>query len=216
MKFLSLQKSRIMKIAVFGASGRTGIVTVYQALDKGYEVNAFARKAHNVTIQHPKIRIIQGDILEFDKVKQAVEGTDAVIVTLGQDGNKPLRTLSDGTANIIKAMKETGVKRLIVMSSAGILGNDTHPMFGKVIVPLFLNNVYKDKKRQMKIIRESGLEWIIIRPPRLTQSPKSWKYQVTERRPGTRSVPRADVADFMLKLLKDKSYDEKMPAIASY
>lgn len=205
-----------MKIAVFGASGRTGILAVYQALDKGYEVNAFARKAHNVTIRHPKVRIIQGDILDYDRVKEAVEGTDAVLFTLGQDGNKPLRTLSDGTANVIKAMKEIGVKRLIVMSSAGILGNDTHPVFGKIIVPLMLNNVYKDKKRQMNVIRESGLEWIIIRPPRLTQSPKTGKYQLTEGRPGTRSVPRADVADFMLKLLTNKSYDGTMPAIASY
>ena len=191
-------------------------MTVYQALDKGYEVNAFAREAQNVTIQHPKIKIIQGEILEYEKVKQAVDGTDAVIVTLGQDGNKPLRTLSEGTANIIKAMKETGVKRLIVMSSAGILGNDTHPVFGKIIVPILLNNVYKDKRRQMKVIRESGLEWIIIRPPRLTQSPKTGKYQLTEGRPGTTSVPRADVADFMLKLLTNKKYDGTMPAIASY
>jgi len=205
-----------MKIAVFGASGRTGILTVYQALDKGYQVNAFARKAQNVTIHHPKIRVVQGDIIEYDKVKQAVEGTDAVIVTLGQDGNKPMRILSGGTANIVKAMKETGVKRLIVMSSAGILGNDTHPVFGKIIVPLVLNNVFKDKKRQMEIIRESGLEWIIIRPPRLTDAPKTGKYQLTEGRPGTRSVPRADVADFMLKLLTNKNYDGTMPAIASY
>ena len=179
-------------------------------------MNAHARNAHNVTIRHPKVTIIQGDILDYNSVKQAVEGTDAVIITLGQDGNKPLRTLSDGTANIIKSMKECGVKRLICMSSAGILGGDTHPVFGKIIVPLLLNNVYKDKKRQMKVITESGLEWIIIRPPRLTQAPKTGKYQLTERRPGTRSVPRADVADFMLKLLTNKSYDGKMPAIASY
>lgn len=205
-----------MRIAIFGASGRTGILTVYQALDKGFEVNAFARVAQNVTIHHPKIRVIEGDIIDFGKVKEAVEGSDAVIVALGQKGNKPETTLSEGTANIIKAMKETGVKRLIVMSSAGILGNDTHPIFGMLIVPLLLNNVFRDKKRQMEMIRESGLEWIIIRPPRLTDSPKTNKYQITEGRPGTRSVPRADVADFMLKLLTNKKYDGTMPAIASY
>ena len=205
-----------MKIAIFGASGRTGIMTVYQALDKGYEVNAFARKAYNVTIRHPKIRIVEGDILDYQKVKEAVEGVDAVIITLGMDKNKPLRTFSAGTANIIKAMKESGVKRLICMSSAGLLGKDTHPVFGKIIIPLFLNHIYADKKEQMNSIKESGLEWIIIRPPRLTQAPKTGKYQLTEGRPGTRSVPRADVADFMLKLVKDKSYDGKIPAIASY
>jgi len=205
-----------MKIAVIGASGRTGIITVYQALDKGYEVNAFARKAYNVTIRHPKIRMIEGDVLDYPKVKEAVEGVDAVIVTLGMDKNKPLRTFSDGTTNIIKAMKECGVKRLICMSSAGILGNDTHPVFGKIIIPLFLNHIYADKREQMKIIQESGLEWIIIRPPRLTQAPKTGNYQRTEGRPGTRSIPRNDVADFMLKLLTNKKYDRKMPAISSY
>ncbi len=205
-----------MKIAVIGASGRTGILTVYQALDKGYEVNAFARKAYNVTIRHPKIRMIEGDILDYPKVKEAIKGVDAVIVTLGMDKNKPLRTFSDGTANIIKAMKECGVKRLICMSSAGILGNDTHPVFGKIIIPIFLNHIYADKKEQMNIIKESGLEWIIIRPPRLTLAPKTGKYQLTEGRPGTRSVPRNDVADFMLKLLTNKKYDGKMPAISSY
>ncbi|MBE0646488.1 MAG: SDR family oxidoreductase [Bacteroidales bacterium] len=205
-----------MRVAVFGASGRTGILTVYQALDKGYEVHAFAREAQNVTIRHPKIRVIQGDISDYGKVKEAVEGVDGVIVTLGQKGNKPLQLLSGGTANIIKAMKETGVKRLIVMSSAGILGNDSHPVFGKVIVPLLMNNIFRDKRRQMEIVSESGLEWVIIRPPRLTDSPKTGKYQLTEGRPGTRSVPRSDVADFMLKLLTNKKYDGTMPAIASY
>lgn len=205
-----------MKIAVFGASGRTGILTVYQALDKGYEVNAFSRVAQNVTIHHPKIRVTEGDILDFGKVKEAVEGTDAVIVALGQKGDQPENLLSTGTANIIRAMRETGVKRLIVMSSAGVLGNDSHPVWTKILIPLLLRNVFKDKKRQMELVRESGLEWIIVRPPKLTQSPKTGKYQVTEGRPATRSIPRADVADFMLKLAKDKSYDGKMPAIASY
>jgi len=205
-----------MKIAVFGASGRTGILTVYQALDKGYEVNAFSRVAQNVTIHHPKIRVTEGDILDFGKVKEAVEDTDAVIVALGQKGDQPENLLSQGTANIIRAMRETGVKRIIVMSSAGILGNDSHPLWTKVLIPLLMRKIFKDKKRQMELVRESGLEWIIVRPPKLTQSPKTGKYQVTEGRPATRSIPRADVADFMLKLVKEKTWDGKMPAIASY
>jgi putative NADH-flavin reductase len=61
-----------MKIAIFGASGRTGILTVYQALEKGHQVTAFARKSSSVTIQHKNLQVIQGDILEYEKVKQAV------------------------------------------------------------------------------------------------------------------------------------------------
>lgn len=204
-----------MKIVVFGASGRTGLLTVYQALEKGHHVTAFARKASSVTIQHKNLQIIQGDILEFEKVKEALQGQDTVISTLGVEGRKYTTVLSEGTANIIRAMNELNVKRFICMSSAGILGDDSGFWFGKIILPLFLKQVFEDKKRQMKLLQESNLEWVIIRPVGLTQAPKTGKYKIYDAKPGSATIPRADVADFMLKLLTDKKYDKRMPAISS-
>jgi putative NADH-flavin reductase len=204
-----------MKIAIFGASGRTGILTVYQALDKGHLVTAFARKSSTVTIQHRNLKVVQGDILDYEKVKKAVEGQDAVISALGFESRKPTTVLSEGTGNIIRAMKECRVNRFICMSSAGILGNDAGILFGKIIMPLFLKQVFLDKVRQMNIIRESDLEWVIIRPTGLTDAPKTGKYKISMGSPVSRRIPRADVADFMLKLLTDKQYDRQMPAIAS-
>ena len=204
-----------MKIAVFGASGRTGILTVYQALEKGHQVTAFARMPSSVTIQHKKLTIIQGDILEPEKVKHAVEGQDAVICTLGVETNKPSTVLSDGTSNIVHAMEECHVPRLICMSSAGILGNDAGFFFGKIMVPLFMKDIFRDKIRQADVIRVSSVEWVIIRPSYLTNAPKTGTYRITMGAPASRKVPRADVADFMLKLLTDKKYDRQMPAIAS-
>jgi putative NADH-flavin reductase len=205
-----------MKVAIFGSSGRTGILTVYQALDKGYFVTAFSRKATRVTIRHPKITVIEGDIMDYDRVKQAISGNEAVIIALGTGVNKPTRVLSDGTANIIRAMKECGVPRVICMSSAGILGTDTSRLFRWIYIPLLLRHIFRDKIRQMDLIRESGLEWVIVRPPRLTLAPKTGTYQITSGRPATTSVPRADVADFMLKLLTLKTYDRQLPAISGF
>jgi putative NADH-flavin reductase len=203
-----------MKIAIFGASGRTGILTVYQALDKGYQVTAFARKASSVTIQHKNITMIQGDILDYEMVRQAVEGQDAIISTLGVESRKPTTVLSEGTRNILRAMEETNVSRFICMSSAGILGNDAGFLFGKIIMPLFLKQVFIDKVRQMKLIQESKFDWVIIRPTELTDAPKTGKYKITVGAPVSLRIPRADVADFMLKLVTDKQYDHQMPAIA--
>lgn len=213
--FHTLAKKSDMKIAIFGASGRTGILTVYQALDKGHQVTAFARKATAVTIQHRKINIIEGDILDYDKVKQAVEGQDAVISALGVDKRGFTTVLSEGTRIILHAMKECHVKRLICMSSAGILGNDAGFLFGKIIIPFFMKEIFEDKKRQMRIIQESDLEWVIIRPSGLTDAPRTGKYKIRMDVPASSKVPRADVADFMLKLLTDKQYDRQMPAISS-
>jgi putative NADH-flavin reductase len=204
-----------MNIVVFGASGRTGLLTVFQALEKGHQVTAFARKASSVTIQHKNLRIIQGDIQESEKVKEAIQGQDAVISALGVESRKYTSVLSEGTANIILAMNELTVKRFICMSSAGILGNDGGFWFGKIILPLFLKQVFEDKKRQMKLLQESNLEWVLIRPVGLTQAPKTGKYRIYDKKPGSATIPRADVADFMLKLITDKKYDKMMPAISS-
>jgi putative NADH-flavin reductase len=204
-----------MKIAIFGASGRTGILTVYQALDKGHQVTAFARIPSTVTIRHKNFKVIQGDILEYGKVKQAIEGQDVIISALGVESRKPTTDLSEGTRNILRAMEECKVNRFICMSSAGILGNDAGILFGKIILPLFLKQVFLDKVRQMKIIQETNLDWVIIRPTALTDAPKTGKYKITMGPPVSRRIPRADVADFMLKLMTDKQYDRQMPAIAS-
>ncbi|MEI6173105.1 MAG: SDR family oxidoreductase [Bacteroidota bacterium] len=204
-----------MKIAVFGASGKTGILIIYQALNQGHEVTAFARVTSKVPIQHKNLRVIEGDILDADKVKLAVEGQAAVLCALGVNINKPNTVLSDGTKNILDAMKASGVKRFICMSSAGILGNDSGFWFGKVFMPLFLRHVFADKRRQADIIRESSANWVILRPTMLTDSPKTNSYKVNLEIPASRSIPRADVADFMLKLLNDTQYDGKMPALSS-
>lgn len=204
-----------MKIAIFGASGKTGILIVYQALNQGLIVTAFARQSSKVTIQHKNLRVIQGDIREYEKVKLAVEGQDAVLCALGVDKNKPNTLLSDGTRSILQAMEATGVNRFICMSSAGILGNDGGFWFGKIIMPLFLKHVFEDKKRQVNVIRESKAEWVIIRPTGLTDAPKTFTYKINPGIPTSWSIPRADVADFMLKLITNKKYDGTMPAISS-
>ena len=204
-----------MKIAIFGANGRTGILTVYQALNKGYLVTAFARKPSAVTIQHKNLKVVQGDIMEYEKVKQAVEGQDIIISALGVESRKPTTVLSEGTRNILRAMEECKVSRFICMSSAGILGNDAGILFGKIIMPLFLKQVFIDKVRQMKIIQETNLDWVIVRPTSLTDAPKTGKYKITLGPPVSRKIPRADVADFMLKLITNKQYDRQMPSIAS-
>jgi putative NADH-flavin reductase len=204
-----------MKIAIFGASGKTGILTVFQALDKGHQVTAFTRDPAKVTITHRNIRIVQGDILDYEKVMQAVEGQDAIISALGNDKKGRKTTLSEGTANIIRAMEECHVRRFICMSAAGIFKNDAGFIFGKIIIPLFLKHIYEDKIRQMDLIRQSSLEWIIIRPVGLTDAPKTGSYKITSGNPVSSRIPRADVADFMLKLLTNKQYDGQIPAISS-
>jgi uncharacterized protein YbjT (DUF2867 family) len=84
------------------------------------------------------------------------------------------------------------------------------------MVPLLLKQVMADKKRQLEVVRASGLDWVVIRPSYLTDSPKTGKYRISSGPPESRKVPRNDVADFMLRLMTDKQYDGQVPAIAGY
>lgn len=204
-----------MKISVFGASGRTGILIVYQALNQGHHVTAFTRRVSGVPIQHEKLKIVEGDILDPVKVREAVAGQDAVLCALGLDKNKPSTVLSEGTRNILKVMEEEGVRRFICMSSAGILGNDSSFWFGKIFMPLFLRHIFDDKRRQMNVIEESNAEWVIIRPVGLTDSPKTGTYKINPGNPTSWTIPRADVADFMIRLVTNRQYDRTMPALSS-
>jgi putative NADH-flavin reductase len=204
-----------MKITVFGASGRTGLLLIFQALNQGHEVVAYARRADRVPVQHKNIRIIQGELDDYDKIMQAVRGQDVVMCTLGIDKNKPSTVLSAATTLILKAMEESGVSRFICMSSAGVLGNDGGFWFGKIIMPLFLRHVFADKKRQIAVIEKSKADWVILRPVGLTDSPRTGRYKISDGIPTTSTIPRADVADFMLKLMTEKKYDRKMPAISA-
>lgn len=187
----------------------------FQALNQGHEVTTYTRRASKVTITHKNIRIIEGELGDYKKIKEAVHGQDVVMCTLGIDKNKPNTILSDATRLILQAMEECGVKRFICMSSAGVLGNDAGFWFGKIITPLFLKHVFVDKKRQLEVVKQSKAEWVVIRPVGLTDSPKTGSYRVNEDLPTSRSIPRADVADFMLKLMTERKYDFKMPVISS-
>lgn len=205
-----------MNIAVFGASGRTGIWIVFQALNQGHRVTAFARTPSKITIKHKNLTIVEGDVLDLAPVKEAVCGQDAVLCALGADNTKGGTLLSEATRTILKAMEECRVRRIICMSSAGILGNDAGFWFGKIVIPLFLRHLFADKIRQARIIRESNADWVILRPVGLTDSPKTNSYKITQGIPTSRTVPRADVADFMLRLVTDTRYDRTMPALSSH
>jgi putative NADH-flavin reductase len=204
-----------MKIALFGASGRTGLLLTFQALNQGHEVTAYTRSPHKISITHKNIRIIEGELQDYERIKEAIIGQDVVMCTLGIEKNIYSTLLSDATRMILRAMEECGVKRFICMSSAGVLGNDGGFWFGKILIPLFLKHVFEDKKRQIDVIRESKAEWVIVRPVGLTDSPKTGRFQINEGLPTSWKIPRNDVADFMLKLMTDKKYDFKIPSISS-
>ena len=209
---VSLGKDNPLRLLVIGSTGGTGKQLVEQALKLGHEVTALARNPAKLSLPHPRLRVVQGDVLAPATLEPAMQGQDAVLCALGHKRFLgPTRILSQGTANIVRAMQDAKVPRLVCESSLA-LGNSTGRgglIATFFVYPLILPFYVWDKLRQEKIIEESDLDWIIVRPAALTNGAARGQYQ---HGPNVGSyvlpvrISRADVADFMLRQLHDDQY----------
>ena len=209
-----------MKLLIFGPTGGTGREVVKQALDQGHSVTAYARDPAKIEdIQHSSLKVVRGNVLDPVAVKEAVAGHEAVFVTIGAG---PTRTTlrEDGTRNIVDAMQGAGVKRLICQSSLGVGDSRANlPFFTKhIIVGIFLRHAFADHERQEVVVRQSTLNWTIVRPPHLKDGPRTEVYRYgfsTTDKKIKNWISRADVAHFMLKQLFDDTYLQKDPGVSN-
>ena len=198
-----------MKIIVFGATGTVGRRIVDRALLQGHDVTAFARRAASVALDHPRLTVVEGDVLEAEDVTTAIAGRDAVIVALGAGRNGTVRSV--GTQHVVDAMKQLGVRRLIVQSTLG--AGDSRPALNfwwrRIMFGLLLRPAYADHQRQEEIVAASGLDWTLVRPSAFTDGPATNRYQhgfAPTLKGLALKISRADVAGFMLRQLTDQTY----------
>jgi putative NADH-flavin reductase len=195
-----------MKLIIFGSTGGTGRELLKQALEQGHDAVAYARNPARIDdIKHANLQVVRGDVLDPAAVESAVAGQEVVLSTIGAGaGRTTLR--EDGTRNIVEAMERTGVKRLISQSSLGVGDSRANLSFFTkyVIVAVFLRHAFADHERQEAIVKQSSLDWTIVRPPHLTDGPHTGAYRIS----------RADVADFMLKQLTDDTYLHQTPGVS--
>lgn len=207
-----------MKLAIFGATGKTGVELVKQALEKGHMVTAFVRDASKLLITDEGLNIVIGDVFDPSQVSQAIAGQDAIICALGAGNSlKKTSVRTNGTTNIIYAMKKADVKRLIVVTAMGVGESwDTLSLFNKIFFATLLKSSRDDHESQETTVKASGLDWTIIRPSGLTDTPRTGIYFVGENiLAKTSTIARADVADLILKELDQNSYIRKAITITN-
>lgn len=200
-----------MKVIIFGATGSVGRLAVKQMLADGHEVTAFARWPEKLAIRADALTLHAGDAMDPQAVSQAVKGHDAVVVTLGAGMSRKSVIRSRGTMNVIQAMHEHGVKRLICQSTLG-----AHDSWGnlnffwkRIMFGALLKPVFKDHELQEQLVRASGLDWTIVRPSSFTDGPASGAFKedfpATERRLSLK-IARADLAGFLSRQLRETRY----------
>ncbi len=207
-----------MKLAIFGATGKTGFELVKQALDQGHVVTAFVRDPARLTIKDDRLTFVTGDVFDPSSVAQAVQGQEAVICALGAGSDLKKTTVrSTGTIHIIRAMQEQNVKRLMVITAMGVGDSwDTLSLFNKFFFATVLKSARADHEAQEAAVKDSGLDWTIVRPSGLTDAPRSGVYDVGENIPAkTSQIARADVAALILNELDQNTLVGKAVTITN-
>ena len=202
-----------MKILVLGASQGTGALCVKAALAAGHAVTAFARTPSKLDLTHGQLTKVTGDFHDAASVRAAVKGHDAVIICASSSSLKGFKETPDyfsrGTKFCIDAMKENGVKRLVVLSANGV--GDSYAAASwfqrTFLIARLLKYPYRDHAVQERLTRESGLEFVIARPTRLTNGEANGRYT---RSAAPVSVPssisRADVAAFLVESCESPTF----------
>jgi putative NADH-flavin reductase len=212
-----------MKLAVFGANGATGRLLTQLALDEDHDVVAFTRHPETFPIEHRRLEVAAGDVHDAAAVASAIDGTDAVLSTLGVPFAKtPITVYSDGIANIIAGMRTAGIKRLACVSSSAV-GPHPEPLggfiFEKIMQPYVVNKlgktVYDDMRRMEAMVSASDLAWTIVRPSGLFEAPVVSAYDVAIDHIGYRFTARIDLADCLLRQALDDTSVRSTVAVAT-
>jgi putative NADH-flavin reductase len=211
-----------MRIAIIGASGRTGLHVLERGSERGYEVTSVVRNPDKLSgLTATETVVAKADARDLAGQTQALRGADAVVFALGPEGlkNADHEIQREGIATTLAAMKAAKVRRLVAVSASGH-STDGDGIFmryaAKPIVQSILKDSFTDMKAMEQHIRESDTEWTIMRPPNLTDKPGHGKYKSRiTKNPSGFSLTRADLADAILDALENPETVRQIVAVAN-
>jgi putative NADH-flavin reductase len=194
-----------MRIAILGASGRTGAHVLKRALEAGHEVVAFARTPDKVGIQNKHLSVRALDLTRGDTVGILAEGfagTGAIISALGPDSKGKPAVMSAAADAILAAARKAGVGRLVWMTGAGVKLEGDPPSLVRSVVRgimyLAAGDVLRDSEAAARLIAKSELDWTIVRAPMLSDEPSSGRLEASRTPPRPTALSRDEIAGFLL------------------
>ncbi|MFE3557302.1 NAD(P)-dependent oxidoreductase [Streptomyces sp. NPDC059193] len=207
-------------VAIVAATGRTGRILVEQALTAGHTVTAIARKPQSLDVNQPRLTARDADVLTPGSLDGLLHGHDVVISALGSPGRGPTTVYSAGTATIAAAMEQVGMRRLIVLSSAGLGVPDGAPVAMRLFAGLLrriMRGPYTDMARMEHFLATSDLDWTSVRPTALTDKPGSTTRRVSlgATAPVGNQTSRTDLARYIIEHLEDPATYRTTVAISS-
>ena len=200
-----------MNLLVLGATGRTGRLVVERALVAGHTLTALVRSPGKLSAGNPRLRVVVGEATDSQAVSRALEGTDAVISTLGGKGS----VIVDSTQAIVTAARAAGVSRVVLLSS-WVVERNSMDAATRLLTGIAMGSVIKDKTAGEQVLRRSDLAWTIVYPGPLTDNPANGSVTVLPegaKRRMSEKISRADVAAWMVEAAANNQYSRRSVGI---
>jgi putative NADH-flavin reductase len=207
------------RLAIFGATGTVGSELLSQALAAGHEVRALVRNPSKLRVDDPRLTVLHGDVKDLIAVGATIKGCDAVLSALGATGTDDPNTRRTGTANVLTAMRENGIARVVVMGGFHVhLPGEDGNLGQKLIVPILRLSrvVVADTTGMGALVSASDLDWTFVRSPRVVRGGPTLAPRIGTLKLGPWSkATRGDVADFMLRCVDTGAYIRLAPMVSS-
>lgn len=207
-----------MRVAVFGASGKVGLFVTNKLLIEGHDVIVFTHKSSPFK-ESKRLKIIHGDIHNFDEVRQAVRGSQAVVSALGSWGTKSKDIVSSGIENIITAMSENNIKRVVSLTGSDALASSDHSsILGRLLRFIIIispaRKILFDGEKHIKLLEKSELDWTVLRSPVMNNKGNLNNFVVSKLKPKLwQTINRESVANALVELIEDNDYYQQAPYI---
>lgn len=207
-----------MTLALFGATGKTGSRVLEQALAEGHKVNVLVRSPGKLGRSSDTLTVIEGDMMNGDDVRKTVEGTDAVIMAAGPVKSSPKNMLEVSAGNIVSAMKQFGVTRIVWLTGAGVTDERDGKSVSRVIIRALMKvvagSVLSASERAYDIVKDSGLDYTVVRPPMLADEPGGIGFSAGYKPPKPIPVGRGDLAAFLLSVAVNDEFVGESPLVS--
>ncbi len=208
-----------MKICIFGADGRTGVDVVNYAQSKGYDIVAFVYSNNSNKHFPSNVLIQQGDVMNYEHVVNALKDTNVVISVLGHiKGSDPFMQ-TKGMRNIVRAMNELGISRILSLTGTGVrVTGDTPSIIDKILNYIIVRidpDRITDGIEHVRVLKESGLDFTVVRVLKLSKNSSSFgAYKLTDGGPAELQTSRKKVAHILVDLIDDQTYFRKFPVVS--
>lgn len=207
-----------MRIAIIGATGRTGRLATEYALGNGHDVTAVVRSPDKLGDLAQRMRVVQSDATDLDGLIAGIRGADVVISTLGHAAGGSNRVMVDGIRTTLDAMRRADVSRVSMITASGHETDGDGFFTRSIVKPIlgrFLREGFADMRLAEAVLHESDAAWTIVRPPMLREGDaQGYVYRETLNVRGVFSIRRVDLAAAMIDLTLDDGFARAIVSVA--